>query len=571
MTDSHILGINFGIDSAAALLQNGEPVAAVMEERLNREKHSARFPIRAAQYCLQERGLSLDDISQVAFFWNPLLQLERLQPRISSSWRNHADYLYSLPNHLLDMSGTISDPSGIGHTFQSIEIPGRHAPLKLHYVSHHLAHSAGTFFPSPFDRAAILSLDGYGETCSVLISRGEGNQITPLTTISYPHSPGSLYAAITEYLGFHANSDEGKVMALAATGNASRFRDLFKNLVLLRDDDPFFELDLSYFSFYIPGRRRWSGKFESEAGAARQVGSPLEQRHRDIAAALQETYESLLLHLARVAARMTGYDSLCLAGGCALNSAANARVRDETPFERVFIMPAAGDAGTSLGAALYLYHCLELRPRVWTMTHDYLGPPPRDIESILVRTGFAFESSKDISNRAAQLIAAGNPVGWVQGRAEFGPRALGNRSILADPRSVETKKLLDEKIKLREPFRPYAPAVLSHQFTDWFEPNHPDPFMLTIHRVRDDKKNLIPAVIHTDGTARTQSVSGDTNPRFAELLEDYQSLTGIPILLNTSFNLPGEPMVCSVEDALRCFAVSGLRYLVIEDYLVKKQ
>jgi len=565
-----LLGINYSLDSAAAFLRDGKVLAAVTDERFTKEKHSHAFPTQSIEYCLRYAGTDLAGVDCVAFFWNPGIHLQSFNVRRSSSVRHHTEYLSSLPNHLLAQYPLAWDALEVEHVEQSFAIRGADHPLRIVYVTHHRAHAASAFFLSPFEEAAILTVDGYGEQTSAFLGEGRGNKLWSHQEIAFPHSLGAFYAAVTQYLGFQANCEEGKVMGLAAYGEPV-YADEMRKLVSLGPEGTF-EVDLSFFGFHQERARRYSSKWVGRFGPERERNAPLEARHHDIAASAQQVLEDTLVHMARHVQTITGQRALCLAGGVALNCVANSRVADEAGFDDVFIQPAAGDNGTSLGAALYVQHQLHDAPRESVVHTDALGPEFSDdeIEVELRENRVRYERCGDIARVAAQRIANGEIIGWFQGRMEFGPRALGQRSILGDPRRPETKQVLDERIKRRETFRPYAPAVLREAQNDYFTGPGDSPFMLKSYDVRPDKRASIPSVVHVDGSARVQTVERTSNPRFYELIEAFGGITGVPVVLNTSFNGRGETMVCDVADALRCFYSTGLDALAIGRWLVRK-
>jgi len=564
-----VLGISFSNDAAAALISDGVPLAAVAEERFARIKHYDGFPAESIRFCLRHAGISLADVDHVAFFWNPAVHLE---PRLSrrQTIRHHAEYLYALPNQLFQLYPRRPTAD---ITEQVLHFRDGTRPLRIAYVEHHLAHAA-YFFVSPFDRAAIVTVDGYGERPAALIALGEGSRITPLERIEFPHSLGSLYAAVTQYLGFKANSGEGKVMGLAAYGRpdakvARELRELVRLLPKGR-----FELDLSYFSYYLERPMRVSPKFIERFGPPREPEGPLDERHQDIAAGLQALFEEIYGHLIAEAKRRTGAQDIVLAGGAALNCVANGVVPFREGFQRIYVPPAAGDDGASLGAALYLYHHHLGHPRRGVVhDHAYLGPDtdPAEVAAALSQAGCQHVHVGDRAPElAAQLLAKGFFIGWYQGRAEFGPRALGSRSILADPRPAWVKDALNARVKFREPFRPFAPSVLEERASECFEGEGPSPFMLVVRRTRAEKLESLRAVTHVDGGARVQTVSRTTNPRYYDLIAAFERLTGVPVVLNTSFNIRGEPIVNSPKDALRCFFTTDLDVLFLGDKLVCK-
>ena len=560
-----VLGLNFSNDAAAALVVDGHVVGAVQEERLSRIKHDSGFPTRAARWCLAEAGLELADIDAVGFFWNPGIHAEPSNGRLTAVPRDHLEYLYSVPVHLMRHF----DGRSVERVDQTLWLDGGHA-LRTHFLTHHDCHAAGTFFRSNFESAAVLTVDGYGERSSTHIARARGTTIETLRTIEFPHSVGSLYAAFTQYLGFRANNGEGKVMGLASYGDASRFAPTIRDLVHLTDDG--FELDLSYFSFFLNRRRRYSHKLVDLLGPERSAEAELTERHQDLAAGLQLVTEEILLHLARITRELSGEEDLCMAGGVTLNCVANTRVKDEVGFQRCYFMPASSDAGTSLGAALYVAHCLNDEPRVTHPMTDTLGPHYDDeqIEAVLQTSGCTWSRPDDIADAVSARLAAGEIVGWFQGRAEFGPRALGARSILADPRRADAKEVLNARVKFREYFRPFAPAVLEERASEFFEQEGPAPFMLLVYPTRADKVDVIPSVTHVDGGARVQTVTPEDNGRYYDVIRAFGERTGVPVLINTSFNIRGEPIVTTPQDALKCFFTTDMDALALGSFLLAK-
>lgn len=560
-----ILGLNaFWHDAAAALVEDGALVSAVQEERFSRVKHDGEFPERAIRFCLRHSNLRGPDLDAVAFYWHPwhgLLPQARhalrwfpaslllAGPRASPFWKQ-----MRIRARLRDMLGL---PSG----------------SRVLMVPHHAAHAASAFYPSPFERAAVLTLDATGEWTTTGLGLGEGTRLTTLREIGFPHSLGLLYAAMTEYLGFRMVHDEQKIMALAGTvAGAPRALELMRRLVRLEPDGGF-RLDLDWFEFHKYGRPRWfSQQFIRAAGPPRAPGAPLDDRHADLAAALQAVTEETTFHLLRWLHDWTGADAVCLAGGVALNSVLNGKIRAATPFRQVFIPPAAGDAGTAYGAAAWAAHAVAGEARRTVLTHDFWGPAIRedDIARALAGRGMTSRKVNDPAAETAKLLADGRVVGWVQGRMEYGPRALGARSILADPRRAEMKDRLN-RLKRRESFQPFAPVIPLERTADWFENAQPSPFMLKVMRVRPEKRAVIPAVTHADGSARVQTVDRTTAPKFHALLEAFATLTGVPVVLNTSLNLPGRPIACTAEDALDVFSRMPLDALVLEDRLIMRR
>ncbi|MBP2294291.1 carbamoyltransferase family protein [Azospirillum rugosum] len=591
-----ILGISaYYHDSAAALVDDGRIVAAAQEERFSRIKHDQRFPRQAIDYCLAEAGIGLAQVDRVVFYDKPLLKFGRLA----------ATYLGVAPRGLRSFSEAA--PAWLGDKlFQRRTVcrelarlaPGRDWKRDLLFTEHHLSHAASAFFPSPFAEAAILTLDGVGEWTTTSLGIGRGNDITLLKEIRFPHSLGLLYSAFTYYLGFKVNSGEYKVMGLAPYGEPRYASAILDHLIDVKPDGSFW-LDQSYFD-YCAGLRMTNDRFDTLfGGPRRRPEEPLTQRHMDLAASVQAVTEEVVLRLTRTAAAETGMENLCLAGGVALNCVANGKVLRDGRFKRLWIQPAAGDAGGALGAALAASHMLHGLPRRPeedgdAMSGAYLGPAFSDEDAMtrLSAVGARFVRLDDeaLLARAVDDLTAGKALGWFQGRMEFGPRALGARSIIGDPRSPTMQKLLNLKVKYRESFRPFAPSVLREDTAAWFELDVDSPYMLLVANVRPehrramtadeqalfgiDKLNVvrsdIPAVTHVDYSARVQTVHAGTNPRYHELLRRFKERTGCPVLVNTSFNVRGEPIVCTPEDAFRCFMGTDIEALVLGNlYLAK--
>jgi carbamoyltransferase len=558
-----VLGLNHSNDAAACIVRDGEILGAAQEERFTRQKHDRNFPTHAVSFCLKRAGAKLADVDAVAFFWNPGIHAEVYNHRQSAVPRHHLEYLSSVPNHLLRGFGG----DGVAHVEQRFTMKSGKA-LDIHYVTHHLCHAASTLFQAPFEEGALLTVDGYGERASTHLAVGHGLSIETLLTVEFPHSVGSLYAAVTEHLGFRANSGEGKVMGLSAYGQP-RYASQLRELVELGDFG--FRLDLRAFSYFVERSSRVSPEFTARFGPARAPESALAQHHYDLAASLQLVTEEILLHLAALAKQRTGMKHLGMAGGVVLNCVANGRIARESGFDSCFFQPAAGDAGTSLGAALWVTHGVKKLPRRRELeTVDTLGVEHDDAEitAELDRAKLPSQRLKNAPAAAAHLISEGKIIGWVQGRAEFGPRALGNRSILADPRRAEMKDIVNRRVKFREPFRPFAPSVLVERCGELFEPATPSPFMLRAQITRPEKREVVPAITHVDGTARVQTVTKTSNPRYYALIEAFAAKTGVPCVLNTSFNVRGEPIVNTVADALRCFFTTDMDALFLGDHVL---
>ncbi len=560
----NVVGVNYSIDSAAALLKNGIRTAASAEERFTRNKHDKGFPAKALSFCLKRGGITASDVDHYAFFWNPGRHIEPMLGRLSGAFRHHAEFLYSYPNHILQ---TLGQP-GVSGVEQVLRLDDG-SKVHIHYVDHHMAHAAAAYFNSPFDDAAILTVDGYGERNATLIASAQGHHLEAVHNIDFPHSIGSLYASITQYLGFRANSGEGKVMGLASYGDDSLV-EKFKPLVTLTPEG--FELDLSYFQYTSERTTRYSQKFVELFGPARAAESTLTHHHENIAYALQAVTEEILLHVARLARTKTGKKNLCVAGGVALNCVANRRLMLEAGFDKIFILPPSGDAGSSLGAAQYVAHVLLNEPRDPSQYLDYLGFENRadEIELAIQTSGAPWFKANNAPAVAAAMIANSHIGGWFQGRSEFGPRALGNRSIIADPRSAEMKDILNARVKFREPFRPFAPSCLEESCGELFDSAVPSPFMLRVYNTLPERKKDLESITHVDGGARVQTVTQEQNPRYYALIKEFGKRTGVDCILNTSFNIRGEPIVDNVREALFCFFGTDMDFLCAGDYIVAK-
>jgi len=559
----NILGIScFYHDSAACLLKDGAAVAASSEERFNRQKCSAVFPIQAVNFCLQKAGMTINDIDHIGFYEKPFLKFYRV---ILSHLRA---YPFSFKNFLETLPHWLAERLVMPLVYEN-ELGFKGRPF---FIKHHLSHAASSFLVSPFDEAAILTADSVGEWATMAYGIGRGNQIKILKEMNYPDSLGLLYTAFTTYLGFKANEGEGKVMGLAGYGRPI-YLDKINKIVKVFPDGSF-NIDQSFFGFNR-GTRMYSAKFLKLFGRQREEGRQIEQRHEDIAASLQKFTEDALINICRKLHDELKIDKLCLAGGLFLNCVANSRIMDETPFKQVFIQPAAGDSGGALGAAAYIHYSVLKNKRSYLMQEAYLGPEfsANQIRRVLSNEGLSFKelAEGDLTKYVAQKISQGKIIGWFQGRMEFGPRALGNRSILADPRNPGMKDLLNSKVKKRESFRPYAPAILEERVGDFFEAKQFSPFMLLAARVRQDKIDIVPAITHIDGSARVQTVSRRINPRFWDLINEFDKITGVPLVINTSFNVKGEPIVCSPQEALNVFLKSQMDILVLGDFMVEKQ
>jgi len=559
----NILGIScFYHDSAACLIKDGVIVAAAQEERFNRIKNSCEFPISAINFCIQKADITFNDIDYVGFYEKPFFKFYRVLSNHLKDWPfSFSNFLDTIPKWLQDR---LIIPLILE---KEIGFKG-----KVLFIKHHLSHASSAFLVSPFEEAAILTCDGVGEWATLTCGFGRGNDVKICKELRYPNSLGLLYTALTAYLGFAANQEEGTVMALAGCGNPG-YLDKFKKIFNVKPDGSFI-IDTSYFGFN-KGSRMYSRKFIKTFGKDRKSGDKIEERHRDIAASLQKFVEEALISIARALHNETKMDKLCLAGGSFLNCVANNKILEEASFKELFIQPAAGDAGGALGVASYIYHTILKKPRKHVMTHAYLGPEfsATEIRRALLTNNLNFQEFDEsgLTKNIAEKLANNEIVGWFQGRAEFGPRALGNRSILANPCNPNIKGLLNSKVKKREPFRPYAPAVLEERANEFFEMRCKSPFMLLAPKIKTEKKELIPGVTHVDGTARVQTVGKDTNQRLWQLIKEFENITGIPMIINTSFNLRGEPIVCTPEDAINSFKKSEMDCLVLGDYVIDKK
>ncbi|NUP90559.1 MAG: carbamoyltransferase [Candidatus Sumerlaeia bacterium] len=558
-----VLGISSHYhDSAAALVVDGALVAAAQEERFTRRKHDPEFPVHAIQYCLREAGLTAKQIDHVGFYDKPFLKFERLMASYMAHWPwGWRSFREAMPLWL-------RNKLWIRRQIRSaLDFDG-----PIHFNVHHMSHAASAFLVSPFEEAAILTLDGVGEWGTTTMGVGRGTQITLTHEIKFPHSLGLLYSAMTHYVGFKVNSGEYKLMGLAPNGRPA-FVSQLREVIDIRDDGSF-ALDMRHFDYPWALRmtnRRWDRLF---GGPRRSPETPLSQRDADLARSMQVITEEVMLRAARHLREITGMRHLCLAGGVALNCVANAVVLREAGYDDLWIQPAAGDAGGAIGVAFTIWNTALGHPRTHVMKHAYLGPAYNNdqIRASLEARGAVFEHLPDeeLFPRVAQMIADGLVIGWYSGWMEFGPRALGSRSILADARDPGMKDRLNEKIKLREGFRPFAPAVLEEEVSNWFELDRPSPYMLLTAQVREDRRT-VPSITHVDGSARLQTVSRETSPRFHGLISAFHRLTGCPVIINTSFNVRGEPIVNTPDDAYRCFMRTGMDVLVLRNHLLIKE
>lgn len=574
----YVLGINaYHGDAAAALVRDGKLVAAVEEERFNRIKHCAGFPEQSIRYCLDAAGITIEDVDHVGISRDPSAHLHK-KVLFAASRAAKQGAPANLINQIKDRLGNAAKTRDLkSELARMFGVSKSNIGAQFHNVEHHRAHLASCFFVSPFERAALLSIDGFGDFISTMWGAGEGDEIEILGHVEYPHSIGIVYTATTQFLGFPHYGDEGKVMGLAPYGQP-RFVDQFRDIVRTGENGQF-RLQLDYFRHHAEGvemtwdsgspaiGRIFSDRFAEVFGPPREPGSPLTDRERDIAASLQLRLEEVAFHVLNRLHEQTGTTDLGLAGGVAYNSVMNGKILLRTPFKRVFVQPAAGDSGTALGV------CYEICKRRQPMIGAYTGPEFSNdqICEALTNANLDFETytDEDLTKRAAQDVAEGLVVGWFQGRMEFGPRALGNRSIVVDPRRAGMKDILNDRIKKREPFRPFAPSILEERVGDYFEQTHPAPSMLMVYQVRPERRAEVPAVTHVDGSGRLQTVSRDVNDRFYRLIADFDALTGVPILLNTSFN-ENEPIVCTPDHAVDCFLKTRMDALYIGNFATKR-
>jgi len=560
----NILGISaFYHDAAACLLRDGEIVAAASEERFTRKKHDSGFPEHAIRYALSAGGIQVADIDCIGFYDKPLLKFERIiTTYIGTFPKSFSSFRKAIPLWLKDKLWV---PNNIR---KRLDYDG-----EILFAEHHMSHAASAFLVSPYKRAAIMTLDGVGEWATATQGVGENGKITLLNEIRFPHSLGLLYSAFTYFLGFKVNSAEYKVMGLAPYGEPKYYDTIMNNLVHVAEDGSF-QINMDYFA-YDYGLTMTDGRFSELFGIpVREAESELEQVHKDLAASVQKVTEEIVLRQARDLSRRTGMTNLCMAGGVALNCVANGRVIRETPFTDIFVQPAAGDAGGAVGVAAWIYHSVQGNERTHMWRHAFLGPEfsSQEIRSYLEKQGQPWIecSREELLAMTAKLIEQQNVVGWFQGRMEFGPRALGNRSILADARNPANRDVVNMKIKFRESFRPFAPTVLAERASEYFEIDCESPYMLLVAQVRPEKRQ-IPSVTHVDGSARIQTIAREQNALYYDLVKEFDRLTGCPVIINTSFNVRGEPIVCTPHDAYLCFMRTNMDYLVMDNFVLDKK
>jgi len=577
----YILGIScYYHDAAAVLLKDGRIVAAAQEERFTRKKHDDSFPTNAIKFCLAHVGITSKQLDYVGFYEKPFVKFDRiLETFISVAPRGVKFFTVAMPIWLRQKLW-IKDLIR-----KELEYDG-----EIIFAEHHQSHAASAFFASPFEDAAILTIDGVGEWTTTSYGYGSGNKITLTHEIKFPHSLGLLYSAFTQYLGFKVNSGEYKVMGLAPYGKPVYYDLIMENMIDLKDDGSF-KLNMDYFA-YTYAQQMINDKFVELFGhPPREPEAKIEQHHCDVAMSIQRVTEEVMLRMVNHLYEETGQKNLCMAGGVALNSVANGRIIRETPFEEVFVQPAAGDAGGGIGVATFIWfnilgnkrdvahksnpNGIRTGPEKDLMRNSYLGPEysNEEIKRFLDEKEVVYEElgREELLKRTAEIIAGKRIVGWFQGRMEWGPRALGNRSILADPRDKEMKDIVNQKIKFRESFRPFAPTVLLDKAAEYFELDRQSPYMLLVAQVREDKKRVIPAVTHVDGSARVQTIAREDNPLYYDLIDAFYKITGVPVVLNTSFNVRGEPIVCTPEDAYTCFMRTKMDNLVMGNFMMRKE
>jgi carbamoyltransferase len=559
----YILGIScFYHDSAAAIIKDGDLIAAAQEERFTRKKHDFRFPVNAIRYCFAEAGIGPNDLSYVGFYDKPFIKFERIL------YTYLATFPRSLPSFLKSMPLWIKEKLWIPQTIRrDLDYKG-----PILFAEHHISHAASTFLVSPFEESAILTIDGVGEWDTATYGIGRGNSIELIKTIMFPHSLGLLYSAFTYYLGFKVNSAEYKVMGLAPYGNPRYYDKIMSDLLALKADGSF-KLNMEYFAFDY-GLKMTNSKFERLFGSPRRKPeSGIDQFHKDVAASIQRATDEVMVHMANHLHKETKLENLCMAGGVALNCVANSKVLRQTPFKNLFIQPAAGDAGGAVGIAYYVYNTLLGHERSFVWKNAFLGPEFSDeeIQDYLTQRDIPHRKlhRQALLEETARLIAEQRIIGWFQGRMEFGPRALGSRSIIADARNPENQSRVNLAIKFRESFRPFAPTVLAERASEYFDLECSSPYMLFVAHVLENKRE-IPSVTHVDGSARLQTVAREDNALFYDLIKEFDKLTGCPVVINTSYNVRGEPIVCTPHDAFLCFMRTRMDHLVMGSFILDK-
>ena len=559
-----ILGINYIFhDSSACILKDGKLLVALEEERFTRNKHDVVFPQKSIEKCLEIANLNINDIDHIALSFKPSLDIHR---KIAFILKHPSKLLANFNLHLLRYYWRYRTiKKWYKSTYKNSKKP------ELHFIPHHKSHIAGSFFASPYNEAALLSMDGSGEWATASLGYGNGINVTEFKRVFFPYSMGSIYEAITFFCGFKPSYDEGKTMGLAPLGNSETFIDDVRQIIDVGTEGDLL-IDFSYFNFDDGQHNYISDKFIQKFGTRRLPHEDFEQHHMDVAAAFQVGLEEVALKLCKILKEKTKAEYLVVAGGVALNSVMNGRIVRESDFKDLYVMPAAGDNGTSIGAAYYVYNAILKYPRPEPHMNPYLGTEysNEEIELVLKECKLSYQHYDNIELKTAELLHAGNILGWFQGRMEIGPRALGGRSIIADPTKKDMKDKINAEVKHREAYRPFAPSVIQEATSEYFETSVEDPFMLKVCAVKRDKVDILPAITHVDGSARVQTVHQETHPRYHKMISEFGKLSGVPVVLNTSFNIMGEPIVESPYHAIRCFFSTGLDYLVIGNYVVKK-
>src|SRR5215203_4993691 len=567
----YILGLTTLGDSAASLIKDGKLVAAVEEERFSRKKHHSGFPYHAIQFCLDQAGITLKDVEHVGHYWKPWILRHKAMQAVKSAFVSRDMFRARADRGIAQVSesylGMFKHPQRLRDHFGP-------SKFKFHYLEHHQTHAASAFFVSPFDSAAVLTWDGTGEDTTTLFSHGKDNKIKVLKRVKLPHSLGQFYSAVTNYIGFDMFSgDEWKVMGLAAYGKP-KYYDFFSEKVLTKNGNGDFHFNIKILDHHLAKHYQFPDSIVKELGPGRRKDEELTEHHWDIASSAQKVLEDTAIYLVKQIKEMTGEENLCMAGGVAFNSVMNGRIFHETPFKNFYVHPAAGDAGCSLGSAYYVWHQILGKPRKYVMNNSYWGPKfsNEECQKALDAAGLSYETLPDeeLLPKLAKMISDGAIIGWFNGRSEWGPRALGARSFLADPRRADMRQILNDKVKLREWFRPLAPSMLEEYGKEIFGVEHHDPFMITVIQVSEEWKKRIPAVVHVDGSARPQKVNKEVNPRYWNLINEFRKITGIPLLLNTSFNIQ-EPIVCTPENAINTFHNANFDALVLENNLVLRK
>jgi carbamoyltransferase len=592
----HILGINaYHGDASAAIIKDGVLLAAVEEERFNRVKHCAGFPTLAIEHCLRAAGVDIEQINHIGISRDPSAHLHKkilfaatkmAKSAVGASRSEGGKSGRGIFGAITDRLANTAKVRDLKDDLAShLNVDKKAIKAQFHNIEHHRAHLASAFYVSPYEKAALLSIDGFGDFISTMFGVGDNNSIEILEQVEYPHSTGILYTATTQFIGFPYYGDEGKVMGLAPYGNPQAYIAQFREIIQTQEGGRF-SLNLDYFRHHAEGvemswdegspmiGRIFSDEYIKTFGPAREQGASLTDRERDIAASLQLRLEEIGFHILNHLHQATGLTDLGLAGGVALNSVMNGKILLNTPFKRIFVQPAAGDNGTSVGVCYQIYNGILNQPRGFIMEGAYTGPEFSNdaIRAELEASGLDYEtySDREVTQRAAQDIADGAVMGWFQGAMEFGPRALGNRSIVVDPRRADMKEILNERIKKREPFRPFAPSILAEYTTEYFEQDHPAPTMLMVYQVRPEKRATIPAVTHVDGSGRLQTVTPEVNARYYQLISDFNALTGVPVVLNTSFN-ENEPIVCTPRHAIDCFLKTRMDVLYMGNFAIRRK